>query len=117
ITLTATPTRWSGGCSYNWGFGDRSSGDGAVVAHTYTDAGQYTAIVTTRDSAGGVAANTVTVTISSPTSPPAPLAAHAFAGSTAPQVGIAVSFGCMASDGTEPYEFARELGDETGGER
>src|SRR5207249_2013808 len=53
ITFTATPTGGSGGFSYNWGFGDRSSGDGAVVAHTYTDAGQYTAIVTTRDSAAG----------------------------------------------------------------
>src|SRR5438034_615260 len=116
ITFTATPTGGSGGFSYNWGFGDRSSGDGAVVAHTYTDAGQYTAIVTTRDSAGGVAANTVTVTISSPTSPPAPLAAHAFAGSTATQVGIAVSFACMARDGTQPYEFAWDFGDETGGE-
>src|SRR5438034_227356 len=39
ITFTATPTGGSGGFSYNWGFGDRSSGDGAVVAHTYTDAG------------------------------------------------------------------------------
>ncbi|TLZ91426.1 MAG: PKD domain-containing protein [Methanobacteriota archaeon] len=114
ITFTATPTGGSGGFSYNWGFGDRSSGDGAVVTHTYTDPGQYTAIVTTRDSAGGVAANTVTVTISSPTSPPAPLAAHAFAGSTATHVGIAVSFACMARDGTQPYEFAWDFGDETG---
>ncbi len=116
ITFTATPTGGSGGFSYNWGFGDRSSGDGAVVTHTYTDPGQYTAIVTTRDSAGGVAANTVTVTISSPTSPPAPLAAHAFAGSTATHVGIAVSFACMARDGTQPYEFAWDFGDETGAE-
>ena len=69
-----------------------------------------------RQSAVGVAANTVTVTISSPTSPPAPLAAHAFAGSTATQVGIAVSFACMARDGTQPYEFAWDFGDETGAE-
>src|SRR5205809_187104 len=116
ITFTATPTGGCGGFSYNWGFGDRSSGDGAVVAHTHTDAGQYTAIVTTRDSAGGRRANTGTPAISGPAPPPAPLAAHAFAGSTATQVGIAVSFACMARDGTQPYEFAWDFGDETGGE-
>ena len=114
ITFTATPSGGSGGFRYNWGFGDSSSGDGAVVTHAYASPGQYTAIVTTRDSAGGVAANTVTVTISSPASPPARLAANAFAGSTATHIGIPVSFACMAKDGTPPYEFAWDFGDETG---
>jgi len=40
--------------------------------------------------------------------------AHAFAGSNGAQVGTAVSFGCTAGDGTPPYEFAWDFGDETG---
>src|SRR5207244_4032390 len=112
ITFTATPTGGSGGFSYNWGFGDRSSGDGAVVTHTYTDPGQYTAIVTTRDSAGGVAANTVTVTISSPTSPPAPLAAHAFARSTAGR-GTGLTFTGTGTGGSGTFTFDWAFGDES----
>src|SRR6266480_655710 len=114
LTFTATTEGGSGGFTFAWEFGDRTSGDGASVTHAYTDPGQYTAIVTTRDSAGGVAANTVTVTISSPAPPPAPLVVHAFAGSNGAQVGTAVSFGCTAGDGTPPYEFAWDFGDETG---
>src|SRR5207237_8256900 len=57
---------------------------------------------------------TVTATLSTPPAPPAPPPADAFAGSTATHVGIAVSFACMARDGTQPYEFAGDFGDETG---
>src|SRR5207247_11448745 len=114
LTFTATAEGGTGGFTYAWEFGERNSGDGASVTHAYTDPGQYTAIVTTRDSAGGVAANTVGVTISSPAPPPAPLVAHAFAGSNGAQVGTAVSFGCTAGDGTPPYEFAWDFGEETG---
>jgi N-acetylmuramoyl-L-alanine amidase len=32
--------------AYHWDFGDGSSGDGAVVQHTYAEAGRYTATVT-----------------------------------------------------------------------
>lgn len=61
-TFTATVSSGSG-VSYNWNFGDQTSGSGAVVTHTYAAAGNYTAIVTATNQLGSVTATTsVTVT-------------------------------------------------------
>ncbi|MEP5610764.1 MAG: PKD domain-containing protein [Cyclobacteriaceae bacterium] len=38
--------------SYEWNFGDGSSGSGATTSHTYTSAGNYTASLTVTDNAG-----------------------------------------------------------------
>jgi len=38
--------------SYSWSFGDGSIGSGVAVDHTYTSAGQFTAVLTVTDDAG-----------------------------------------------------------------
>ena len=48
--------------SYQWNFGDGASGNGATASHTYTSAGQFTAILTVTDNDG--AADTASVVIS-----------------------------------------------------
>src|SRR5919197_1126737 len=93
VHFHATTTGGSGGFTYSWGFGDSSSAEGADVTHAYSEAGRYTAIVTVRGSAGG---------------DPSKTKGGAIAGG-------AVSFTCAASDGTPPYTFAWEFGDDLGG--
>ena len=57
--------------SFSWSFGDGSgSVAGAVVTHTYSTAGRFTAVVTVRDSRG--AAATASVVIDAGNTPPSP---------------------------------------------
>jgi len=44
--------------SYVWDFGDGSTGSGAVVAHSYPEAGVYTAVVTATDPVSAISATT-----------------------------------------------------------
>ena len=56
--------------SFSWNFGDGSGGGtGAVVTHTYSSPGRFTAVVTVRDSRG--AAATASVVIDAGNTPPA----------------------------------------------
>src|SRR2546421_67392 len=64
VTFTATPNGGSGDFPFQWDFGDRTTAEGATATHAYASPGQYDAIVTLRDSAGGTASDSVTVTIS-----------------------------------------------------
>jgi uncharacterized repeat protein (TIGR01451 family) len=56
-TFTATIEAGSN-VTFSWNFGDGKTGSGAIVAHTYDDAGVYTAVVTTSNSIGAVTATT-----------------------------------------------------------
>jgi len=49
--------------SYEWDFGDRTTGTGVTTTHTYTKPGTYTVTLTARDKAGNSATDTMTVTI------------------------------------------------------
>ncbi len=49
--------------SYNWNFGDGSSGSGLTANHSYTTAGNYTAILTVTDSNGGQTTESIAITI------------------------------------------------------
>ncbi len=60
--------------SYNWNFGDGSSGTGATVAHSYTTAGNYNAVLTVSDGNGGQATDNRNITITSPVSNTVPVA-------------------------------------------
>jgi hypothetical protein len=63
-TLTATVTAGSHP-GYEWAFGDGASGVGAVVTHTYSEAGVYTAVVTASNSVSELT-GTTTVEITPP---------------------------------------------------
>jgi PKD repeat protein len=56
--LTATVASGSN-VSYSWDFGDKSFGEGAVVLHTYSAVGVYTAVVTATNGIGLALADTV----------------------------------------------------------
>lgn len=62
-TLTASVTDGTN-VNFDWAFGDGTTGNGAVVNHTYPDVGQYTAVVTASNSVGELVATTnVTIEI------------------------------------------------------
>ena len=51
--------------SYEWNFGDGSSGTGQSVNHTYTSTGTYLATLTVRDNNGATGSDTIYITITS----------------------------------------------------
>jgi len=52
--------------SYEWDFGDGSTGIGMTAIHIYTQAGTYNVTLTVKDSAGNTSTDTLTVTVSAP---------------------------------------------------
>jgi PKD repeat protein len=52
-----------GEATYNWDFGDGSTGTGVTTSHTYTENGIYTVILTVTDSEGNVGYGSVVVTV------------------------------------------------------
>lgn len=59
-TLAATITTGTNAV-YSWGFGDSTSGSGAVTTHTYPAVGTYMAVVTASNDAGVITATTTVV--------------------------------------------------------
>ena len=56
--------------SYEWDFGDGTSGVGQQIAHTYTISGNHTATLTVTDNEGGQATDTHVIRVSIPNVPP-----------------------------------------------
>jgi PKD repeat protein len=52
--------------SYEWNFGDGTTGIGRTTTHTYTNETTYTVTLTVKDSAGNTATQSVKVTVRSP---------------------------------------------------
>jgi PKD repeat protein len=50
---------------YSWNFGDGSNGSGMVTDHTYTDAGNYTAVLTVTDDAEATDQASIVITVES----------------------------------------------------
>jgi hypothetical protein len=68
VTFTPTIQGGTGPFRYDWDFGDRSSGLGAPVSHTYQHTGTYTAVLTVTDAAGGKSITAITVRVTLPKS-------------------------------------------------
>jgi PKD repeat protein len=49
--------------TYLWDFGDKQSGTGPTLGHTYTDEGQYTVILTVKDDSGMVGSNSISILV------------------------------------------------------
>jgi parallel beta-helix repeat protein len=49
---------------YSWNFGDSASGSGIEIAHTYNNAGVYTATLTVDDGHGGTSTASIVITVS-----------------------------------------------------
>jgi PKD repeat protein len=49
--------------SYEWNFGDETTGTGKTTTHTYASQGTYTVTLTVKDSAGNSATDTITITV------------------------------------------------------
>ena len=49
--------------SYEWSFGDGTTGTGETTSHTYTNPGTYTVILTVKDAAGNSATRSITITV------------------------------------------------------
>ncbi|HEY3438700.1 MAG TPA: PKD domain-containing protein [Actinotalea sp.] len=56
--------------SYDWTFGDGSTGTGATASHTYAASGTYTVTLTVTDNRGGTATTSRTLTATAPNQPP-----------------------------------------------
>jgi PKD repeat protein len=50
--------------SYDWNFGDGTTASGAIVQHTYTQAGSFQAILTVTDNWGAMASSAATIVVS-----------------------------------------------------
>ena len=65
VTFSASASSDSDGtiASYHWNFGDGSSASGVSAAHTYTQAGQFTAMLTVTDNVGATDTATIDITV------------------------------------------------------
>jgi PKD repeat protein len=57
----------AGNLSYHWDFGDGSAAEGVNISHTYSSPGDYQAMLTVEDGAGGRSSRSVTVHVTGET--------------------------------------------------
>jgi len=55
--------------SYEWDFGDGTTGTGKTIEHTYTEPGTYNVTLTVKDAADNSATDTITITVEAPAIP------------------------------------------------
>ncbi len=68
VTFTAVGSGGTGPLSYDWSFGDGTTGTGATVTHSYASPGNFTVTVWVNDTVGGSSERSVTIDVSMPTS-------------------------------------------------
>ena len=99
--------------SYQWDFGDGSTGTGATPSHTYTTAGSHTAKLTFSNASNQTSVATTVVTVTAPinTTPPTAVFSASTTGGVAP---LAVTFngsGSTAASGNFIASYAWSFGD------
>ena len=109
LTFSASPSGGDGSFSFEWTFGDGSSGSGAPATHAYTGPGSYQATVTATDGNGGTASSFRSVTISD-------ISVTANVSPTSGDATTVFTFTASASGGSgSPYSFSWTYGDRTTG--
>jgi PKD repeat protein len=112
--LSAQASGGAGALTFAWDFGDGTSGSGATVAHTYTQAGNFNAILTVTDTANSSVSGFVIVVVNSP-----PGAVVLSSGPSAmpnpAAVGQSISFSATATGGTGTLTYVWNFGDGTSG--
>lgn len=98
--------------AYNWNFGDGTSGAGAVVSHTYSNVGTYTAVLTVTDNQGLSASQSVQIQATAPNILPTAVIAASSTSGTAPMSVTFNGSGSTDSDGTIS-SYAWNYGDGT----
>ena len=101
--------------SYDWDFGDGSTGSGQLVSHDFSQPGSYNVTLSVTDQAGQSATATQSVTVN-PKAQPAPLTANISAPATA-ETGQPVTFDGQQSTSAAPLTSVQwDFGDgSTGG--
>lgn len=113
VAFTASGSGGTSPYSFSWAFGDGTNGTGATLSHTYSKAGNYTVILTAKDSSTvqQTATSQQTITVTMPTPPPPSLTVSFTSSPASPMVGETVSFVGSASGGTQPYSYSWSFGD------
>ena len=109
VVFTATPIGGLSPYTYNWSYGDGSTGTGAVVSHTYSSVGDYVASLTISDGWGRSAIITSAVSVV------APLTASASVGPGIGAAPVVASFTATPHGGLAPYAYSWTFGDGNGG--
>jgi PKD repeat protein len=107
VTFTATASGTEP-LSYEWAFGDGTTGSGQIVTHTYAEAGDYTVVLTVSNACATVVATHV-VHVAAACEPPA--GADFSWSPIAPTVGETVTFTGTVASGTEPLSYEWAFGD------
>jgi PKD repeat protein len=117
VAFTAIGSGGTTPYSFTWSFGDGTNGTGATTYHTYSKAGNYTVVLTSKDSSSlqQTATSQQTLVITTPPPPPSNLTASFSASVSNPSVGENVSFTGSATGGIQPYAYSWSFGDSSSG--